>query len=53
MIVTVYYVIIQKTMSPRKSEEDVKIIVRVTDIRYFTRSKFSRSLVHKKNFSLI
>ena len=26
---------------------------RVTDMRYFVRSKFSRSLVHKKNFSLI
>ena len=25
----------------------------VTDIRYFARSKFSRSLVHKKNFDLI
>ena len=24
-----------------------------TDMRYFARSKFSRSLVHKKNFSLI
>ena len=24
-----------------------------TDMRYFTRSKFFRSLVHKKNFSLI
>ena len=24
-----------------------------TDIRYFARSKFSRSLVHKKSFSLI
>ena len=24
-----------------------------TDIRYFARSKFSRSLVHKKNFSVI
>ena len=24
----------------------------VTDMRYFERSKFSRSLVHKKNFSL-
>ena len=24
-----------------------------TDMRYFVRSKFSRSLVHKKNFSLI
>ena len=25
----------------------------VTDMRYFARNKFSRSLVHKKNFSLI
>ena len=25
----------------------------MTDMRYFARSKFSRSLVHKKNFSLI
>ena len=25
----------------------------VTDMRYFARSKFSRSLVHKKNVSLI
>ena len=25
----------------------------VTDMRYFARSKFSRSLVHKKNFNLI
>ena len=25
----------------------------VTDMRYFARSKFSRSLVNKKNFSLI
>ena len=25
----------------------------VTDMRYFARSKFSRTLVHKKNFSLI
>ena len=24
-----------------------------TDMRYFVRSKFSRSLVHKKNFSLL
>ena len=24
-----------------------------TDVRYFARSKFSRSLVHKKNFTLI
>ena len=24
----------------------------VADLRYFARSKFSRSLVHKKNFSL-
>ena len=24
-----------------------------TDMRYFARSKFSKSLVHKKNFSLI
>ena len=24
-----------------------------TDMRYFARSKFSRSLVHQKNFSLI
>ena len=29
------------------------IKVTATDIRYFLRSKFSRSLVHKKNFSLI
>ena len=27
--------------------------VAATDMRYFARSKFSRSLVHKKNFSLI
>ena len=26
---------------------------RVTDTRYFARSKFARSLVHKKNFNLI
>ena len=25
----------------------------VTDMRYFARSNFSRSLVHRKNFSLI
>ena len=25
----------------------------VTDMRYFVRSKFSRSLVHKKNFTLV
>ena len=25
----------------------------VTDTKYFARSKFSRSLVHKKNFSLL
>ena len=25
----------------------------VTDMRYFARSKFSKSLVHKRNFSLI
>ena len=24
-----------------------------TDMRYFAKSKFSRSIVHKKNFSLI
>ena len=27
--------------------------VAVTDMRYFARSKLSKSLVHKKNFSLI
>ena len=30
-----------------------KIKVAVTNMRYFARSKFSRSLVHKRNFSLI
>ena len=29
------------------------IKVAATDMRYFARSKFSRSLVHKKNISLI
>ena len=34
---------------------NVIILIKVaeTDMRYFTRSKFSRSLVRKKNFSLI
>ena len=34
--------------------KDIKVIKgAVADMRYFARSKFSRSLVHKKNFSLI
>ena len=32
---------------------DVNAKDTVTDMRYFARIKFSRSLVHKKNFSLI
>ena len=31
----------------------LKLKAAATDMRYFARSKFSRSLVHKKNFSLI
>ena len=34
-----------------KKHQDLKGAV--TDLRYFARSKFSCSLVHKKNFSLI
>ena len=39
-----------------KQEDDIPIkLVKgtATDMRYFARGKFSRSLVHKKNFSLI
>ena len=33
--------------------DSINIKGTVTDMRYLARSKFSRSLVHKKNFSLI
>ena len=33
--------------------ENIDIKATATDMRYFTRSKFFRGLVHKKNFSLI
>ena len=36
-----------------KTRSWVNIKVAATDVRYFARSKFSRSLVYKKNFSLI
>ena len=32
---------------------NTQLKVAATDMRYFARSNFSRSLVHKKNFSLI
>ena len=31
----------------------VNLKITATDMRYFARSKFSRSLVHQKNFRLI
>ena len=31
----------------------LSVKVAVTDMRYFVRSKLSRRLVHKKNFSLV
>ena len=36
-----------------KKKKQRKIKVTETDMRYFTKSKFSRGLVQKKNFSLI
>ena len=36
-----------------KSDASFDFKITVRDIRYFARSKFSRSLVHKKNVSLI
>ena len=33
--------------------EEISFKVPVTDMRYFTRSKYSGSLVYKKNFSVI
>ena len=42
-------------MSQKHDDEIILLINKVaaTDLRYFTTSKFSRSLVHKKYFSLI
>ena len=34
-------------------KDSVTVKVAVRDMRYFTRSKYSRSLVDKKNFSVI
>ena len=53
--VTVFFTISDYTLS---IEKDTEASIRVfkdtaTDMRYFAKSKFSRSLVHKKSFSLI
>ena len=37
----------------KKKKKHRKIKVAETDMRYFTRSRVSKSLVNKKNFSLI
>ena len=42
-----------KLCSKQKLEIFIFIKVAATDMRCFTRIKLSRSLVHKKNFSLI
>ena len=38
---------------PFESKYQLLIKGAATDMKYFARSKFSRSLVHKKNFSVI
>ena len=47
-----------KHLNTKKAKQEDDIPIKsikgaATDIRYFARGKFSRSLIHKKNFSLI
>ena len=47
-----------KHLNAKKAKQEDDIPIKsikgaATDMRYFARGKFSRSLIHKKNFSLI
>ena len=47
-----------KHLNTKKAKQEDDIPIKsikgaATDMRYFARGKFSRSLIHKKNFSLI